>query len=286
MSETKSKPTVAVVGLGLIGGSAAAGLHAAGWHVAGFDGDPEVMQRALQRGWIDVAAGDLAECVGAARLVLLALPVAAIVRSLPLVAEHAPDGAVVLDMGSTKVAVCAALDALPGRLAAMGGHPMTGRVTSDVPGVTADLFRDRVFALTDTARTTPAARQLVLTAVTDLGATPLPIDAHVHDDVVASISHVPHFLAVALLRAVEARQQPLAWDLAAGGFKQLALRAADNPRMWSDIAHSNGPAIAVALRQLAAQLQELAQLMDGDDAAALDAALEHGRSLYVDRFGV
>lgn len=277
---------VAIIGLGLIGGSAAAALTKAGWHVCGYDTHAAARDAALRYGVVQEVHTSLEASVAEVDMVLLAVPVLGILDYLPTLADCAPDGCVIMDMGSTKVDVCAAMGVLPERMSAIGGHPMAGKTTSGVNGPSPDMYRDHVFALVDCPRTNDRARELGARLVDAIGAKGLIISAQDHDLAVAMISHVPHFLSVPMLLATQAMDSDAAWELAAGGFRYTTIRVIDNPPMWRDIALSNGVAIAAALRMVAEQIEKVATVFEAGDTDAVLATLDQAHTLYTNRFGV
>ncbi len=285
--ESKSQPThVVVVGLGLIGGSLAGSLRAAGtWRVIGFDANDAAARTALDEGLVDDTAGSFEDAVSSAdaALIVLATPVSTVLSNLEQLQTLAPAGATVMDVGSTKRAVNEAMNRLPPQVRAIGGHPMTGRLTSGAGGASADLFRERTFVLVSNDRTDNAADEIASRVVRDVGAVEVRMDAVTHDRVVAMISHVPHFMSFALLKATGRLENNWAWQLAAGGYRNATANAVDNPPMWQDIAGTNGDMIAEALRSLAGELDALADVMESPDD--IDAVLDEARKLYEDKLG-
>ena len=140
-SRGEGKLSALVVGVGLMGGSLAAGLRRKGnWHLIGLDADRDQASAALERGFVDELADDLAKPARGADLIVLATPVGTILKYIAELAEIAPENAVIIDLGSSKQAICAAMDALPEGMQAIGGHPMAGKQTAGVAGADPDLF--------------------------------------------------------------------------------------------------------------------------------------------------
>jgi prephenate dehydrogenase len=247
-------PTVAIVGLGLIGGSLARALTAAGWRVIGHD-RPRVLRAAASAGAIAVAAASLRAAVADADIVVLAASPAANRRLLGTVRRVLRVGAVVTDVGSVKRSICG--DARRLRLDQfVGGHPMAGRETSGFLVSAADLFRGRWWILTPGPGTAPAAVRVARRLARAAGARPIVMAPEEHDRVVAFLSHVPQVLAWALLAAT--RSDPVAarrLAVAGPAFRDMT-RLSRSPRpLWREILRENAPEVRRALAALRAALR-------------------------------
>jgi len=238
---------VAIIGLGLIGGSIGLALRRmqAAVEVLGYDFGKGVCDRACRVGAIDQSCDTLADTVGGAELVILATPVGAMHRLLQELAPVLSPGTVVTDVASTKAQVIRwAEELLPENVSFIGGHPMAGLEVSGIDVADAQLFRGRIYCLTPTAHTRPAAVSKVCSLVEILGARVHFLDAVAHDKQVASISHLPFLASVALMNTVA---EDRTWDdaalLAASGFRDTARLAAGNPEMYRDICLTNSTAI-------------------------------------------
>jgi prephenate dehydrogenase len=236
-----------IIGLGLIGGSIAHRLARQGLPVLGADQDPRTREQARASGIFEDVL-DPPALAAAAEGVILATPVGAIeelLRTLPW-----RPGQVVLDTGSTKRRVVAAMGKLPDGVGAVGGHPMAGRETSGFEAADPDLFVGRPFLLVPTSRTTPEAAARAEELARLLGARPLWMEAETHDRQVAWISHLPYVTAMALVAAVEAAGDPALWEIAASGFRDATRVAASDPRMMGDVIRSNADEVVAALETL------------------------------------
>lgn len=268
---------VAIVGLGLMGGSLALALKEAGAveEIIGIDRLPATLEAALARGAVDVVADDL-DTVREAGMVILATPVRTILRQIIQLGEMAADGALILDLGSTKRRIVGAMDRLPARLQAVGGHPMCGKETSGLAAAEASLYRDKLFVLTPTARSSEAS----LAAATELalaaGARVLVMEAERHDRIVAATSHLPSVVASNLVSSVEewAEGDDQAWNLAASGFRDTTRLAASDVEMMLDILLTNGENIADLMRHFSRHFARLADLIYEEDEGALRERLE------------
>lgn len=238
---------VAIIGLGLIGGSIGLALHKAkaAQQVVGYDLGKGVSNQARKVGAIDQPFSTLADAVRGAELVVLATPVGAMHALLQELSTTVTPGAVVTDVASTKVQVISwAEEYLPANVAFVGGHPMTGKELSGVEAADASLFQERIYCLTPTARTSPAAINKVSTFVEALGARVRFLEPVEHDGQVAGVSHLPFVASIALMNTVA---ESAGWGdaalLASGGFRDMTRLAAGNPEMYRDICLSNSEAL-------------------------------------------
>lgn len=270
-----------IVGLGLMGGSLARAARAAGAPViVGVDRDPATRAAALAAGAIDQATAELAEAaVQPLDLVVLAVPVRAAIALIEQLPRSVPDGCLLLDLGSTKQAICRAMSELPGWFQAIGGHPMCGRETSGFAAGAADLYRDQTFLLTPTVRTTPYLRERCLALIDQIGARPLFVPPERHDQIVALVSHLPYLLSALLVQqaAAATAEQPLIWPVSASGFRDMARLAGSDPVLWRDILLTNREAVRAELQRFQALTAELDALL----AAAADAAAEESDAAAV-----
>lgn len=261
-----------VVGLGLIGGSLAAALRKVrpAWTVVGHDINAEAAGQALRDGLVDDIEGNRAVALQDADVVILASPVGAILDIVAGLEREVPGEAFVLDVGSTKGRIVAALNMLPDRLQAVGGHPMTGAITAGVSGPHAGLFEGRHFVLTPTRTTRPATLAGATSLVGDLGAVVTVMEADRHDAAVALVSHLPYLASLPLLDVFRQAPAP-ARALAAGGFRSRVKGAGANIPMWWDILRTNRDAVVAALADYGAAVASLRELVrDGTDQQLRD----------------
>lgn len=269
--------TVAVVGVGLIGGSFAMALRQ-----AGFDGRilgvsrPGTIDKAVELGVIDAGA-PLDEALAESDLIYLAQPILRILEQLPEIGRLARPGALVTDAGSTKVAIVdAAAEAFRGREADfLGGHPMAGKEGRGVEIAEAELFRGAVYAVTPVAGVHDGDERVAefLRWVERIGAKPLALSPAEHDQVTALTSHVPQLVSTALAAAVlEGLPSAERLEVAGGGLRDMTRLAGSSYAIWEGILRTNSLPIAEGLRRVAAELERM-----GDDVES--RALE-------DRFAV
>jgi len=252
---------VAIVGLGLIGGSIGLALHKAkaAQQVVGYDLGKGISNQARKIGAIDEPYSTLADAVRGADLIILATPVGAMRSLLQDIATTATPGAVVTDVASTKAQIISwAEEFLPTSVAFVGGHPMTGKELSGVESADAALFQGRIYCLTPTAHTRPVAINKVSILIEALGARVRFLEPAEHDGQVAGISHLPFVASVALMKTVA---EGPAWGdaamLAAGGFRDMSRLAAGNPEMYRDICLTNSEALTRWLNEYITTLSEL-----------------------------
>lgn len=273
---------IAIVGLGLMGGSLAAALsaHAGCRHVVGVARRSSTVSTAEALRFVERGYTDLAEGVRDADLVVLATPVRDILAKIGSIGPLLKPGCVVMDVGSTKTAICSAMESMPSHVQPLGGHPMCGKETSGLEMADPRLFRDRVFVLCPMERTGSQALDLGQALVEAIGARPMLLDPERHDRLVATTSHLPYLLAVALMRAADRRasEDPLVWRLAASGFRDTSRLAGGDTTMMLDILLTNKGPLLEALLAAQGELSALAGWLGDQDSAALKSALESARN--------
>ncbi len=263
---------LAILGLGLIGGSLALALRGQCAALLGADPDPEARALARASGALDAVAADPAAVLPNADVVVLAAPVRAILALLDTLPALHPGQAIVLDVGSTKAAITARMAALPPRFDPIGGHPMAGKEHGGFAHAEAPLFRDAPFVLTPLPRTTARARAFGLALARALGARPLWLDAATHDRHAAAISHLPYLLSLALTLATP----PEAARIAGPGFRSTTRLASSPPRMMADILATNRRPVLEALHRFRSTLDALETALAARDAPALETLLAQG----------
>jgi prephenate dehydrogenase len=275
--------TLAVIGVGLIGGSFALALRraAAVTTVVGYDRDGAALERAAAMGVIDDAASSSSDAARGAELVVVAVPVRAIGAVLHDVALAMAPGAVVTDVGSTKAEVVrTAREELRERFARfVPGHPIAGRETSGVEFATADLFRGARVVVTPTPETAPDALEMVRGAWEAAGGRVATSSAQAHDNIFAAVSHLPHMLSFALVSEIAARDDaPELLAFAAGGFRDFTRIAASSPEMWRDIALQNRASLVGEIDRYQAQLAVFRELIERGDGPGLERLMSEARA--------
>ena len=248
---------VAIVGLGLMGGSLAMALRG---RVAGlYAVDPDPRTRALAREWglVDLVAARPEAVLPHVDAVILAAPVQAMVELIPELPRWMPQPALVLDVGSTKQAVCQALSQLPPRFDVVGGHPIAGKERGGLAQADPALFRGAPFVFTPLPRTSPRARAFAETLARTVGAYPVWTTPEEHDRGLAFTSHLPYLLGVALARSVPAEMRAFIGP----GFRSASRLAASSPRMMRDIMATNLDAVLEALERMEDELAVVRRLL-------------------------
>jgi prephenate dehydrogenase len=269
---SESAPRVAVVGVGLIGGSIGLAAHKRlGASVAGFDSDAEALASALDAGAIDRAATSLDEAVADADLVFCATPVRSLSEIVAAACGAAPAGAVVTDVGSTKRGIVESVAGAEGGSRFIGGHPLAGAETAGVANARDDLFEGARWYLTPTEQTEGIAFDRLQRFLTEIGARPQAISAAFHDRMMATVSHLPHVLANVLVAqatetlAEESERMPEAGP----SFRDATRVAGANPAIWNDIYAMNADALADEVEATAGRLSRIAEALRAGDAGAL-----------------
>jgi prephenate dehydrogenase len=270
---------IAVLGVGLIGGSIGlAARERAGATVAGYDADPEVLDAARELGAIDEAAPDVAAAVAQAEVVFAATPIGALPATIEAALAGAPADCVVTDVGSTKRVVAGA--AADERF--VGGHPLAGVETAGVQHARADLFDGATWYLTPAQdRTAGVLYERLHRLLASFGARPTAIDAGTHDRLMASVSHLPHVLANALVaQAAALPDAEGSGRLPAVGpsFRDATRGAGANSAIWTDIYLANRDAIVAGIDELLGGLQEVRGWLAAKDGTALHDWNERARA--------
>jgi prephenate dehydrogenase len=274
---------IVIFGVGLIGGSVALALKKAqtkpgSMHIIGLGRNPASLTSALQLGVIDqgvdIDQADLQATLAGADVILIAAPVAQTSGILARIKPHLNSHTVITDAGSTKsdVLACAQTILAEQFNQFVGGHPIAGAEKSGVTAARADLFVGKNVVLTPTANTQAEAVARVTEFWQACGAKVSSMPAQAHDEIFASVSHLPHLLAFALVDELAARANAAElFGFAASGFRDFTRIAGSHPEMWRDISLANKDAL---LKELAAYQDELARLktlVQNQDSAGLEA---------------
>jgi prephenate dehydrogenase len=275
--------SVAVIGVGLIGGSFAAALRRAGvaGSVVGYDRDPAALERAAALGIIDTAADSASGAARGADLVIVAVPVRSIGPVLHDVALALDGNGVVTDVGSTKTEVVnIARHELRERFPRfVPAHPIAGRESSGVDSASADLFKGARVVLTPAADTAPDALELVKACWEAAGGRVATVAPEEHDRIFAAVSHLPHLLSFALVSEIASRENAAELlGFAAGGFRDFTRIAASSPEMWRDIALQNRAALLSELDRYSAQLAVFRELIEKGEGPGLQRLMSEART--------
>jgi prephenate dehydrogenase len=272
---------ICIVGLGLMGGSLAKALKGQVQQLTGVDRHAATRQLALSGGDVDIVTDNVASGVKTADLVILATPVHSILNILAELPQIRPDGCLVMDLGSTKEEISAAMNALPDNFAAIGGHPMCGKETAGYHAADAELFRGQTFILSRNGRTTHQIEAISLSLIERIGANPMFLAADEHDQLVAVASHLPYLISAALMHRAAKMDDERVWPVSASGFRDTTRLAGSDPRMMLDILLTNRDAVLPQLAQYVVDLEGAIKLLAENNEVALYAWLEKAQQEYI-----
>ncbi|MGB9691348.1 MAG: prephenate dehydrogenase [Candidatus Sumerlaeaceae bacterium] len=253
---------LAIYGVGLLGGSIALAARQRQLvdQIIGIGRSAETLMRAQEAGAIDSFSTDPAEGVADADLVILCTPVRHIIESLPVVMAHVKSGALITDVGSTKASIIEAAEkCAPSPGIFVGSHPMAGSELSGMSNAKADLFENANCFITPTPRMPREAVAKIAAWWQALGCRLAIARPERHDMLVALVSHLPHMVAVALVRAVESfnEDQNLVRGIIGNGFRDTTRIACGSAQMWQDICSENRDEIERACSTFEKAFQQL-----------------------------
>jgi prephenate dehydrogenase len=269
--------TVAIVGVGLIGGSIGLALReqSLSRRVVGIGRNAARLNEAVALGAIDKGETDLTRGVAEADCVVVCTPVTQIAADVRGAAAHGPEDMLIMDAGSTKRGIVAAVERDPrARAVFVGGHPLAGSERMGAAHGRADLFEDRVCVLTPTAVTPGDRLERAREFWSILGCRLIELDPVAHDEALALTSHLPHALAAALAATVPAE----ALTLAAGAFRDSTRVAGSSATLWLGIFRENRDPLLRALDRFDAQLAQFRRALEADDEESIRAWWENARS--------
>ncbi len=273
---------LAVIGVGLIGGSFALALKQARRvaQVVGAGRSPVNLRLALERGAIDSIAADARSAARDADVILVAAPVAQFHGVFAEIGAAISPKAIVTDAGSNKRdVIAAARRALGAKIAQfVPGHPIAGAEKSGAGAASAELFRGRRVVLTPLAENQPGAVEEIQALWAACGANVSRMDAAEHDAVLAAVSHLPHVLSYALVHEVARRPNAeQLFSFAAGGFRDFTRIASSHPEMWRDICVANRDRLVAELERYEDKLRAVKALLEAGDGPALERLFAEAR---------
>ncbi len=275
---------VAIVGVGLIGGSIGLALLRRGLagHVVGIGHRAATLAAAQRLGAVQSTSGNLENAVAGADLVVVCTPVGSIVEQALAAAQACAAGTLITDAGSTKAEIVRDIETQlhdqhgwRNNVRFVGGHPIAGDHRKGAEHARADMFEGRVTVLTPTANTAPEDRQALADFWTALGSRVVEMEPDEHDRSLAAISHLPHLAAAAVAAATP---QELVF-LAGGGWFDTTRVAAGDPALWQQILLSNDTHVLAALDRLNENLDTLRQAIVSRDAASLEQLLAEAKRI-------
>jgi prephenate dehydrogenase len=277
---------VAIIGVGLIGGSLGMILRRKGLadHVVGVGRSLDNLKTAVTVGAIDRYVADPTDGVQGSDLVILATPVDTYERHLKNWAHRLRPGTIVSDVGSVKGTLVERSEAaMPAGVHFVGAHPIAGKEKTGVAAGSDQLFKGARCILTPTKRTDPHALEQIQQMWEATESILLTMDPHLHDQILGAVSHLPHVSAFALMNALaELRDHQIpALDLAGhsgGGLRDTTRIAASSPEMWRDIFLWNRDNVVSFIERYERALEELKQLIKAGDAAGMERVLERAKA--------
>ena len=254
---------IAVIGLGLMGGSMARALDVRGVHVLGYDRNGTHLDAALREGVVHDALDASLSGLRTAEVVIIALPVDATIGLLPRLPSCLDAARLVMDLASTKRSIVAAAEAAGLGPRFVGAHPLTGSHRSGWGASRASLFEDARVFLCPAPGSSSATLQLAESLWRELRAGVEVLGAATHDEQMAWRSHLPHLLSSAL--AVTLREAGVRRSALGPGGRDMTRLAGGSTTMWSPIVDDNAAAIAEALGACEARLRDFREAIVGGD---------------------
>lgn len=280
----QSLGTVSIIGVGLIGGSLASALKGSGRvdTIIGCGRSAANLDHALDLGLLDHWTHDPEEAASAGDIVMLATPISAVIGLMPLMERALRPSAVLTDASSVKMSVNrAARSSLESKFSRfVPGHPVAGSEKSGASAAKADLFQNHWVILSPLAETDEDAVDLVTEMWAAAGARTRLMSESLHDQVLGTISHLPHVVAYALMSLLDTQAaRDDCMTLAAGGFYDISRIASSDPVMWRDILLHNGPVVRELIAKYRDTLGELDRLIESADGPRLESWFANAREL-------
>jgi prephenate dehydrogenase len=270
--------TVAIVGVGLIGGSIGLALRARGLagRVIGIGRRAESLRKAMEVGAVTETMLHCDGSIRAADLIVFATPVDRIAPAILEAAPHFSKQALITDAGSTKAGMIHELDkALPAKTRFVGGHPLAGGENAGPEFATADLFERRVAIVTPTDRTPRPVVREACDFWASLGSRVVTMSPEEHDEAVAAISHLPHLLASAIARGTPKERI----ELAAAGWRDTTRIAAGDAELWTQILLANRRNVLKSIARFEKTVSRFKDALKNDDPAALKRLLAEAKRI-------
>ncbi len=267
---------IAIVGLGLMGGSLALALKGKCAALLGIDPNHSALELALSQNIVDRADSDPAKLLPEADLVILSAPVPAILTLLEQLPTFTSNSCIVMDLGSTKKLIVESMACLPERFDPIGGHPICGKEKLSLANAERTLFYAAPFLLTPLERTTPRALSAAKQIIEAVGAKVTILDAAEHDRILASTSHLPFLISSALVLSTPNDVT----SFVGSGFKSTSRLAGTPSSMMLGVLQSNRENVLNALHGLQSQLAEIESALSSNDFAKLESVLNEAQRKY------
>ena len=281
---------IAIIGLGLIGGSIGLKLKAQSLElkVIGIPRREETLKEALALGAIDEGTTDHVKGVVDADVVFICTPINLIIPIIKEIVPSLKKGAIVTDVGSSKQMIVSEAEKLmPKGVYFVGGHPMAGKETFKLEAAEADLFKDKKWILTSTSKTSKKALEIIKEVVRELGCQVLEMDPKTHDLAVAGVSHMPLMVAASLVNAVaDAQEAKEEMKLcASSGFRDTTRIASGDPILGVDMFTTNKKAVLKMLSAFKKSLSNLEKLIKEGEAGKIEKELGKAKSFRDSIYG-
>ncbi|MEQ6120941.1 prephenate dehydrogenase [Reichenbachiella sp. MALMAid0571] len=274
--------TVAIIGLGLIGGSVGLRLKKSGMsdHIIGIDKNETNCAKALELRLVDEVAG-LLEGVKKSDVVVIAIPVDQITALLPRILDNIQLNAVVIDMGSTKGELCKSIDNHPNRKAFVASHPIAGTENSGPEAAFDSLFQNKTGILCDIEKSSPEAAQIARELYVVLGMKIIEMGSQAHDLHIAYVSHLSHISSFVLGQTVLEieKDEKSIFNMAGSGFASTVRLAKSSPNMWAPIFAQNKEHISKSLGTYIQNLKEFKAMVDNENVEGMYDAMKNANQI-------
>ena len=271
---------IAIIGLGLIGGSLALAFKKAGFYIIGIPHRQETLEKAKQSGAIDEGSLDL-KGIADADFIFICTPISQIINELKLLVQNLKQGAIVTDVGSTKYEIVSQAEKImPKGTFFVGGHPMAGKEKVKFDAAEADLFSGKTFILTRSSKTSKKALDSLHDLVAQLQCKVLILDSKTHDLVVAGISHVPLAVSAALASSIaDSPEAELMKKTASSGFIDSTRIASGDPDLGVDMFMTNKKSVLKSMKLFKKALTNLESLIKQGNAEDIKRYLQKAKDL-------
>ena len=283
INDTNQKPTVAILGLGLMGGSLGLALTRLGYTVIGWNRSPASTEEALRLGAITIPAASLQEAMQGAEIVFVGTTVETIPEIIKNCLPHAAPGTIFTDMGSIKVQILEkVMEFLPATHHFVAAHPMTGSEQHGVSAADPFLYQNAAYIIIEDPRTAREAIDKVVDLLKTIGASIVKLaSGEEHDRIVAMVSHLPHLIAATVAKTAgeEEAKFPGTLNLAAGGFRDTTRVALSSAKLWEGIIFENKAKVLEAITAFQTELAQFKSMVETDDHPGLREFLDAAREI-------
>ena len=267
---------IAIIGLGLMGGSLALALKGKCAAIYGIDSHPATIELALAKGIVDQADTNPVELLPHADLVILATPVPAILSFIPKLPSFIQNPCIVLDLGSTKRNIVQTMSTMPERFDVLGGHPVCGKEKLGLENADSDIYRNALFIVTPLERTSLRAKSAIKQIISAIGAHLMEMNPEDHDRSLAFTSHLPFLISSALVQSVP---QELS-ELIGPGFRSTSRLAGTPSQMMMGVLQSNRANILLAVRKFQEELASIEVALSTKNDSLLETILNSAQVHY------